>query len=66
MNIWVVIYEHRYGVDAWPISSVEEPDVDEVIKGLKESEYTDFEPERGETIEIRGPWELNKESKKES
>jgi hypothetical protein len=50
MKILIVIYEHRHGVDAWPVSigTTEE----EVIKGLEE-----WEPERGETIELRGPFE---------
>ena len=53
MNIWVVIYEHRHGVDAWPVLSKEQPTEDEVIAGLEE-----WEPDRGETIEVRGPWPI--------
>lgn len=52
MKVWIVIYEHRHGVDAWPVFSEEQPTDEEVIAGLD-----DWEPEKGETIEIRGPWE---------
>jgi hypothetical protein len=48
---WIVIYEHRHGVDAWPIFSDRRPTDEEVIAKLD-----DWEPDKGETFEIRGPW----------
>jgi hypothetical protein len=56
MKTWIVIYDHRYGVDAWPIFSDDEPTVEQVVANLKDSEHTEVEFDRGETIEIRGPW----------
>ncbi len=51
-KVYIVIYEHRHGVDAWPIFSLTKPSEEEVIATMAE-----WEPDRGETIEIRGPWE---------
>jgi hypothetical protein len=52
-RIWVVVYEHRHGVDAWPVVAVEEPSEEDVVASLEE-----WEPDRGETIEVVGPWDL--------
>lgn len=51
-KIWIVIYEHRHGVDAWPILSLEEPTEDEVVASLDE-----WDSER-ESLEVRGPWPI--------
>jgi hypothetical protein len=51
---WVVVYEHRHGVDAWPVFAAEEPSEEELIASLDE-----WEPDRGETIEVVGPWDLS-------
>lgn len=51
---WVVVYSHRHGVDAWPVFAVEEPTEDEMIATLDE-----WEPDRGETLEVVGPWDLS-------
>jgi len=53
-RIWVVVYTHRHGVDAWPLVSAERPSEDEVIATLEE-----WEPDRDETIEVVGPWDLS-------
>lgn len=48
MKIWVVVYEHRHGCDAWPVVGDETPTIEDVKR------QCDFED--GEYIEIRGPW----------
>lgn len=53
-SIWVVVYEHRHGVDAWPVVAMEEPSEEELIASLEE-----WEPDRGETIEVVGPWDFS-------
>lgn len=56
MKIWIVIYEHKHGVDAWPVS--EEPDVDGVKAKLREEGSWEDEDDTDyrSRIEIRGPW----------
>ena len=48
---WIAVYEHRHGVDVWPVFGDEPPEEEELAAGLD-----DWEPERGERIEVRGPW----------
>ena len=47
---WIVTYAHRHGTDAWAEFD-EEPTEESVIQGLDE-----WEPDREEFIEIRGPF----------
>jgi hypothetical protein len=56
MKIWVVVYEHKHGVDAWPVN--EEPSIEGVKEGLrKEGSWEDEdETDHRNSIEIRGPW----------
>ena len=51
MRIWIVIYHHRHGVDAWPVVSAERPDLDTIESGLD-----DFEEEQEEFLELLGPY----------
>ena len=55
MNVWIVLYHHRHGVDAWPVFQATVPDEDEIIEGLDE-----YEPDREEYVEIVGPFEAPK------
>jgi len=52
-QLWIIIYTHRHGVDAWPEMSKEIPDLEKVAK-----ELDDFEPDREEYLEVRGPWTM--------
>ena len=55
-KIWVVIYAHKHGVDAWPIIQNEEdpePTEEQIIATLDDWEGESEE----EHIEILGPWE---------
>jgi len=51
MTIWIVLYHHRHGVDAWPFVSAERPDLD-----IIESVLDDFEEEQEEFLESLGPY----------
>jgi hypothetical protein len=53
MKVWIVIYEHRYGVDAWPMFAKDMPTEEEVIADLH-----DWEPDKGEIVEVLGPWDF--------
>jgi hypothetical protein len=50
-KLWIVIYEHRHGTDVWPVT--EELSEAEIIASLD-----DFEEDRGERVELRGPFVL--------
>jgi hypothetical protein len=51
MQVWIVIYEHRHGIDVFPWNRC--PTEEEVISTLE-----DWEPDRDETIDIRGPYDF--------
>ena len=55
-NIWIVQYNHRYGVDTWPVLSAAEPQSKEIIKDLEDWEGDD---RADEYIEIVGPFCLS-------
>jgi hypothetical protein len=51
MKVWIVSYTHRHGTDLWPVNY--EATEKDVIEGLD-----DWEPERGESIEVTGPFDV--------
>ena len=58
MKLYVVIYTHRHGVDAWPRFDTEEPSVDTIIEELRKNGEWDEREEEGEGfIEVRGPYD---------
>ncbi len=54
LKCWIVLWHHEYGVDAWPIYSIEEPTEEQAIESLIDSE---FDPDN-EWIEFSGPYDL--------
>tara|TARA_B100000497_G_scaffold125753_1_gene162930 strand:- start:1858 stop:2106 length:249 start_codon:yes stop_codon:yes gene_type:complete len=53
-KIWIVIYSHKHGVDAWPVIQNEEdpaPTEEQIIASLDTWEGEE------EQLEILGPWE---------
>ena len=50
---WIVLYQHRHGTDAFPIFQKDYPTHEEMIATLD-----DFEPDREETVEAIGPFEV--------
>lgn len=57
-NVWVALYFHKHGVDAWPF--FEEQTESQLIAQLKENgEWNEEDDEKYDTyVEIRGPWPL--------
>jgi hypothetical protein len=53
LKTWIIIYRHRHGDDFWPLYQANMPDPDKIAAGLD-----DFEEDRGESIEIAGPFDL--------
>jgi hypothetical protein len=58
MKLWIAVYSHKHGIDAWPIWTDDRPDEDAIKKEI------DFEePEDGvidlnpETLDIYGPFD---------
>lgn len=51
MKLWIVLYHHRHGVDAWPRFSDARPDPEREAAGV------DFEEDRDESIEVIGPFD---------
>ena len=65
LDVWVVIYHHKHGTDAWPVTC--EMSEEEVIKHLREEGEWCEEDDKDELtfIEIRGPWSLVAQDPKE-
>jgi hypothetical protein len=64
MRVWVVIFEHKHGVDSWP--TTKEPTVEGVKEELRrEGSWTEEDDDQDRIqrshIEIRGPWDLEGE-----
>jgi len=58
MKLYIVIYTHRHGTDAWPRFDTEEPGVDTIIEELRENGEWDEREDEGEGfIEVRGPYD---------
>lgn len=59
-NLYIVIYNHRHGVDAWPIYRDEMPSSDDIIEELKASDEWDERDEADELayVEVRGPFSV--------
>jgi hypothetical protein len=57
MRVWVVIFEHKHGVDAWP--TLHCPTIEEVKEGLRKEGSWDDDDDKDDRnyIEVRGPWE---------
>ena len=54
MQIWIVLYEHRHGADVWPVNF---PITEEQVA----NELDDYEPDRDETIEVVGPFDVSED-----
>lgn len=50
-QLWIVVYQHRHGTDAWPVWGESPPSLEKVA-----SELDDFEPDR-EYLSLSGPFD---------
>ena len=56
MNLYVIIFVHKHGADAWPRFDTKKPKVEKIIKELRaRGEWDEDDDDRGSHIEIRGP-----------
>jgi len=60
MKIWVIIYYHKYGTDAWPMVRSSRPTETGVKRSLRrEGTWTEEDDMRDDSwIEILGPWDM--------
>jgi len=58
-HLWILVHEHRHGVDVFPMwSKAERGDLPEITPAdVIERGGSTFEPEDGEDAEWVGPWE---------
>ena len=54
-GVWVAVWHHRHGVD---VAAFDHEPTEQEATDLFDS-LADFEPERGESVEVRGPLPLN-------
>ena len=61
-QVWVVLYVHKHGADAWPI--FEDLTEEQVIDGLRRDGSWDNDEEgsvnyeKGYYVEVRGPFQI--------
>ncbi len=57
-HLFIVVYNHRHGLDVWPEYHVETPSSDDIIKELKAADTWDERDETDELtyVEVRGPF----------
>ncbi len=55
MHLYVIIFTHKHGTDAWAHFASEKPSETEIVKELRDNgEWDEDDDERGSTIEVRG------------
>jgi hypothetical protein len=52
-QLWVVVYEHRYGTDTWVRLARERPDADAEALALD-----NYEPKHDESVHVHGPFDI--------
>jgi len=58
IKLYIVLYHHHHGTDAWPDFQIEEPNVDRIVEDLKETRtWDESDDERGSYIEVLGPFD---------
>ena len=58
MHLYVIIYTHKHGTDAWAHFAANKPTEEEIIEELRgNGEWDEGDDDRGSTIEIRGTFE---------
>jgi len=53
MNLWIIIHHHGHGQDVYPITQSKEPSTEQ-----QELACDDFDPDKNEHTEVRGPWRV--------
>ena len=57
-QLFIIVYNHRHGLDVWPEYHVEAPSSDDIIEELKAADTWDERDEADEMtyVEVRGPF----------
>lgn len=64
MRLYVIIFTHKHGTDAWPRFSAKEPSEEEIIDELRKGgEWDEDDDDRGSYVEVRGPFEVPAEAR---
>ena len=64
MKLYIVIFTHKHGTDAWPRFDTKEPTEAKIIKELRKSgEWDEDDDDRGSCIEVRGPFDVPAEAR---
>jgi len=54
MKLYIILFTHKHGADAWPRFSSRRPSERTIIRELRKTgEWDETDDERGSTIEIR-------------
>jgi len=57
-SLFIVVYNHRHGLDVWPRYCTEEPSSDDIIEELKAADEWDERDDDDDLtyVEVRGPF----------
>jgi len=57
-SLFIIVYNHRHGLDVWPTYRTEAPSSDDIIDELRTAEEWDERDESDELtyVEVRGPF----------
>jgi len=57
-KLFIIVYNHRHGLDVWPSHCVEEPSSDDIIAELRAADTWDERDDADELtyVEVRGPF----------
>ena len=57
-QLFIVVYNHRHGLDVWPTYRVEQPSSDDILEELKTAQEWDEQDAADEStyVEVRGPF----------
>jgi hypothetical protein len=56
-KLWIVVHEHRHGVDAFPLLHPVRPEESQAIALINVT--SKYEPEKDEDFTIRGGWPVD-------
>lgn len=59
-TIYIVVFSHRYGIDAWPVFQSEKPIEGDIITNLRECGTWDEYDDENSSIDIQGPFSKDK------
>ena len=58
MKLYIVVWNHKYGADAWPVFADSQPPIGEIEQGLRDSgDWTESDDDRPDTyLDVYGPF----------